>query len=617
MAAVLRVFCICVATLVAVNSQTFTIDYDNNQFLKDGEPFQYVSGEVHYFRIPYQLWEDRLQKMYMGGLNTIQMYVPWNLHEPEPGSYTFDGQLDVVSFIEMAQQQGLLVMVRLGPFIASEWEFGGFPYWLQRDNPTIALRTSDSTYLSYVDQYYAQLLPKLAPLIYQNGGPIIGVHVENEYGSYGLEWGCDETYKTHLYDLFRQYLGDDLLFFTTDNMDESKLSCGKIDGAYATVDFGADADVDTAYDVQKEVETTGPFVNSEYYSGWLDNWSGEHHTVDPTWYAEVLDDILSRGGSVSMYMYHGGTNFNFNSGGTGLTTEFLPIITSYDYDAPLSECGDPTDKFYTVRDTISKYMTVPTGTPSTSTKFSGTVTLQSVGTLWDLLSDLTVGGVVTSDSPMSFADLYIPYGYVMYQIAVSESYSNSELSVPNLGDRAYVYVDESLAGILERSGGATSLSVTISSGQNLRLLVENQGRLDWGENDVKGLNSGLTLGGNSLSGTWSQYRIPLNNTAGVGSGSTSCDLPNIFRGEFTTPSGDTNPDTFLDTSGFGKGVAFINGYNLGRYWPTAGPQITLYIPGVYLASSGGTNTLTMIEFEKSSCSGGYVSVDLVETPNIG
>ncbi|KAJ8779001.1 hypothetical protein J1605_013235 [Eschrichtius robustus] len=338
--------------LPQADTRSFVVDPDHDRFLLDGAPFRYVSGSLHYFRVPRVLWADRLFKMRMSGLNAVQFYVPWNYHEPEPGVYKFNGSRDLFAFLKEATLANLLVILRPGPYICAEWEMGGLPAWLLR-KPKIHLRTSDPDFLAAVDSWFKVLLPKIHPWLYHNGGNIISIQVENEYGSYRA---CDMSYMRHLAGLFRALLGDKILLFTTDGPEG--LKCGSLQGLYTTIDFGpgllSKADNMTKiFALLRKYEPRGPLVNSEYYTGWLDYWGQNHSTRSVPAVTKGLENMLKLGASVNMYMYHGGTNFGYWNGADE-KGRFLPITTSYDYDAPISEAGDPTPKLFAIRNVISK-----------------------------------------------------------------------------------------------------------------------------------------------------------------------------------------------------------------------------------------------------------------------
>ncbi|CAI9584524.1 unnamed protein product [Staurois parvus] len=274
-------------------------------FLKDGKCFRYISGSIHYFRVPPVYWKDRLLKMYMTGLNAVQVYVPWNFHEPQPGMFNFEGERDLERFLNLTVELGLLVILRPGPYICAEWDMGGLPAWLLYKKD-IALRTSDPDYLKAVDSWLSVLLPKIQPRLYSNGGNIISVQVENEYGSFHA---CDYSYLRHLLTIFRLYLGDDVVLFTTDGNSNIELRCGTLQGLLATVDFGPGDNATNAFELLRRVQPQGPLVNSEYYTGWLDYWGEKHASSSAEQVSRGLQNILEAGASVNMYMFEGGTNF--------------------------------------------------------------------------------------------------------------------------------------------------------------------------------------------------------------------------------------------------------------------------------------------------------------------
>ncbi|XP_029460836.1 beta-galactosidase-like [Rhinatrema bivittatum] len=394
------------------SEKSFEIDFNNNCFRKDGERFRYVSGSIHYFRVPPQYWKDRLLKMYMTGLNAIQVYVPWNFHEPQPGVYNFEGDRDIAAFLDVAADIGLLVILRPGPYICAEWDMGGLPAWLLQ-NRNIVLRSSDPAYLSAVASWLSQLLPKMEPRLYQNGGNIISVQVENEYGSY---FACDYDYLRNLYKLFRSFLGDQVVLFTTDGNSDKELKCGTLQGLYATVDFGPVSNVTQAFAAQRRFEAKGPLVNSEYYTGWLDYWGSNHSTSSTEKVAQGLYDMLKIGANVNMYMFEGGTNFGYWSG-ADYKNKYLPVTTSYDYDAPLSEAGDPTDKLFAIRTVISKFRDIPYGPmpPATPKYAYGFIPLKKTGELLELLDDFSPYPPVKAPYPLTFEEvkqvIYLPFAF--------------------------------------------------------------------------------------------------------------------------------------------------------------------------------------------------------------
>ncbi|XP_071774487.1 beta-galactosidase-1-like protein [Centroberyx gerrardi] len=586
--------------------RSFSIDYKNNCFLKDGKPFQYISGSIHYSRIPRYYWKDRLVKMYMAGLNAVQIYVPWNFHESVQGVHNFTGDRDLEHFLDVANQTGLLVILRPGPYICAEWEMGGLPAWLLQ-KPNIILRSADTDYLQAVDNWLAVLLPKVKPWLYTNGGNIISVQVENEYGSY---YACDYNYIRHLRTLFRFFLGEDTLLFTTDGNTDKEMTCGSLEGLYATVDFGTDTNISQAFKRQRRFEPRGPLVNSEFYTGWLDHWGDQHAMVDTQKVSRVLGEMLSMGASVNMYMFEGGTNFGYWNGADH-DTRFRSVVTSYDYNAPLSEAGDPTEKLLAIRDVIQQFREIPSGPmPPATPKFAyGFVTLRKVGNISSLLDTLSPQGPVKSQHPLTFEEVKQYYGYMLYRTTLPRDLSEPTPLISPLNgvhDRAYVSVNGVFQGLLERDTVLVT-NVTGQQGDTMDILVENMGRVNFGNkiNDYKGLLSNLILGKDVLT-DWKIY--PLDIDGAIAGGWPHSDSQHSFPALQNEPSvgpvfymGTLQPnglawDTFLKLNQWTKGQVWINGVNLGRYWPARGPQQTLYVPGPLLSTTR-PNNITVLELE--------------------
>ncbi|XP_051644011.1 beta-galactosidase-1-like protein isoform X2 [Manacus candei] len=535
------------STQASPSPRSFQVDYERNCFLKDGVPFRYISGSIHYARVPRPAWRDRLLKMHMSGLSTVQVYVPWNYHETLPGVYDFAGNRDVEAFLDLTAELGLLVILWPGPYICAEWEMGGLPAWLLW-KPDIILRSSDPAYLAAVDSWLHVLLPKIKPHLYQHGGNIISVQVENEYGSY---YACDYGYLRHLLGSFRALLGSEVLLFTTDSTGAEELRCGTLQGLYTTIDFGPGSNVTELFDAQRRVEPKGPLVNSEYYTGWLDYWGEAHASTSAAWVAQGLEDILQLGASVNMYMFHGGTNFAYWSG-ADYKDQYKPVTTSYDYDAPLSEAGDPTEKLFAIRMVISK-----------------------------------------------------AHGFVLYRTQLPRDILDpATLTAPphSICDRGYVMLHKEYQGMLERDGQMT-LRVTGKAGDTLDMLLENMGRISFGANvsDFKGLLGNISLDSIPLN-NWLIYPLAIDTAVQQGwphaampkSSSRGRAGPAFYTGTFETPG--IAWDTFVKFPGWSKGQLWINGFNLGRYWTHRGPQQTLFVPGSVL-HVGCPNNITVLELE--------------------
>ncbi|XP_059174645.1 beta-galactosidase-like [Physella acuta] len=623
--------CIVVFTLQIVHTtaaRTFQIDFTNNTFIKDGKPFRYISGSMHYSRIHQDYWKDRLQKMKAAGLNAVQTYVPWNVHELEPGVFYWEGMSDLEKFIQLAQESDLVVLLRLGPYICGEWEFGGFPAWLLTVEPNMVLRTSDYAYLKWVDKWFTVLLKKIKPYLYENGGPIIMVQVENEYGSY---FACDSVYLDFLVYKVKSELGPNVTLYTTDGCGLGYLRCGKVNGSYATVDFGPGSDPTGCFGAQRFYEPNGPFINSEYYTGWLDHWGSPHAKVDTNSVSKSLDRLLEMGANVNMYMFIGGTNFGFMNGAN--SPPYEPVPTSYDYGGPLTEAGDITPKYYAVRDIISKYQKLPDMPipPNTNKTKYGNISLEFISTVQDALPYLAPAGPKLSTYPVPMEQINFYAGFIMYRFVLSSNFVNpTPLYSKGIRDRAVVMVNGVPFGLMDRT--MTTVNITGSIGQAVDILVENQGRIGYGKDinfNNKGIVSNVTLNNVIVTG-WQIYPLNVDNIPNVTFSSPSKRsqpsksqdgqllTPSIYAGSVNIPNTPDQPqDTYLDPRPFVKGQAFVNSFNIGRYWPTKGPQVTLYIPKQAFNNPPALNLLYLFELENAPClQVPTCQVFLTDTPNI-
>jgi len=620
----------------------FSIDYDHNTFVKDGKPFQYVSGSYHYARTHPAYWEDRFIKMRAAGLNAVQTYVPWNWHELTNGKFTWDGAHDLVQWLKLAQKYDIVVLLRAGPYMCGEWEFGGFPAWLLTEKPDMVLRSMDATYMKYVTRWFNELLPKIKPMLYNNGGPIGMVQIENEYGSY---FTCDSNYTGALRDQVRSVLGDDVVLYSTDGGADGYLRCGKIKDVYATVDFGITMHPEGPFKAQRDYEPKGPLVNSEFYTGWLDHWGSGHQTRNKDALAKSLDIMLNMSANVNMYMYIGGTDFSFYN---GANSPFAVDPTSYDYDSPISEAGDIRDKFYSVKEVVSKYLPIPqTPVPKNTTKAAyGDIEMKFVSTLQDALHILCPDGPHVSKYPVNMESIGAYYGFILYRFTLDKDYNDptildSRFDASNHGhkssgirDRAMVMVNHIPMGIMDRQHTTTAVNITGKKGDTVDILVENMGRVNYGGDMVhqlKGILCNVTLGGVNVT-NWSIYPINLDNlnkstsfeeTSVFGSHLVHSRPPRSADGSLTTPSiyvgqfSGEPADTFLDPTTWGKGQAIINDFNIGRYWPKRGPQVTLYVPAPILAADKSKpNKVLLFEVESSPCSSLKCNVKFTDKANI-
>ncbi|KHN73780.1 Beta-galactosidase [Toxocara canis] len=604
---------------------SFTIDRDNKQFLLDGKPFRYISGSIHYFRVHPDQWNDRLFRMRAAGLNAIQFYIPWNFHEVYEGKPQFEGSRNITRFLQLAMQNELYALVRIGPFTCGEWESGGHPWWLLKYKD-IKMRTSDERYLAAVKRWFDILLPMLKPSLRKNGGPILMLQLENEYGSFS---GCDRNYTAFLRDLAKSHFGDDVVLYTTDGGDDSYLKCGTIPGVFATVDFGPTSreGIEHGFAAQRHYEPNGPLVNSEYYPGWFLLWNQKQPSDQPV--HNVINGsmyMFELGASFNYYMFHGGTNFAFWNGGFPKTA----VTTSYDYFAPLSEAADVTDKYIAVRDwikTIEHWPNPPKTLPKNNPKTAyGVVPMRRITSLVsnETLQVASNGRSLSWRYPLTFEELQHPFGFVVYRSKLTKSGGN--LSIPLFKDYAYVFVGEKYQGMLIDSLDDYEkrwLMIKGEIGDDLAIMIENRGRNIGNINDFKGILSNVTIDG-SIMENWEHFPIPLpylydeviGNLSSLiqrkikdAKQRTVSGTPGLYAGHFNAKSQD---DTFLNPQGWGKGQVFVNGFNVGRYWPSVGPQVTLYVPSSIICKR---NMVLIMELTDASiCSQSKCTVEFIDHP---
>ena len=577
-----------------------TFKISGKSFEYDGKPVRILSGAIHYFRVVPEYWRDRLLKLKACGLNTVETYVAWNIHEPKPEQFCFEGMADIVRFLETAGELGLFAIVRPSPYICAEWEFGGMPPWLLADSD-IRLRCYDKTWLEKVDRFYDALLPRLKPLLCTNGGPIIAMQVENEYGSYGN----DKKYLNYLKEGMVKR-GIDVLLFTSDGPMDEMLRGGTLPDVYKTVNFGSRPE--EAFQKLQEFQPDKPLMCTEFWNGWFDHWGEPHHTRDGKDAADILARMLKAGASVNFYMFHGGTNFGFRNG-ANYQEGLAPTVTSYDYDSPVSESGDLTEKYYAFRKVLSKYTKVPEGIlpEPIPRKGYGKVFFHRYAGLLDSLDRISRPVYRAYPEPME--KLGQNYGFILYRNSVTGPRKENKLRIQDLHDRALVFLDGKCMGILERDQKEPMILNVPNSAAQLDILVENMGRINYGPHlkDYKGITEGVWLGTQFLF-DWTIYPLPLDDLSSLlfrEDGSGSC--PGFFQGTFDV---DEPADTFLSMEGWKKGVAFLNGFNLGRYWEI-GPTKTLYIPAPLLRK--GKNEILVFELEGTK----HRLIEFIDKPELG
>jgi beta-galactosidase len=550
-------------------------------FLLDGEPYQIISGALHYFRVHPDLWADRIHKARQMGLNTIETYVPWNAHSPVRGEFRTDGGLDLARFLKLVADEGMHAIVRPGPYICAEWSNGGLPPWLLRI-PGMLPRRSEPQYLKAVTEYLQAVYEIVAPLQIDRGGPVFLVQIENEYGAYG----SDKEYLAELVRVTRES-GITVPLTTIDQPTPQMLADGSLPGLHLTASFGSRSA--ERFQTLREFQPTGPLMCMEFWNGWFDSWGTHHHTTSVEESDSALDEILAAGGSVNLYMFHGGTNFGMTNGANDKGA-YVPLVTSYDYDAPLDEAGNPTAKYHAFRKTIAKYAPVPDEVPSAGVVAPAFSThLAATAGLLGLAAEL--GDAEQHEHAATFEELGQDTGFVLYETSIAGR-TPGVLTLDEVRDRAYVYVDGVPVGVLARDSHERSIRLPLA-GSVLTVLVEDQGRVNYGPRlgEEKGLIGAIRLDGEPLSG-WTATGLNVDLLAELKLSARSLDNgPLVLTGEFDLAE---PADLFLETAAWGKGLAWVNGFALGRYW-RRGPSQTLYVPGP--VTRPGANQIVVLELE--------------------
>lgn len=591
-----------VFSISSFSQKKHTFEIKNGDFVYDGKPVRIISGEMHYPRIPHQYWRHRMQMLKAMGLNAVATYVFWNIHEPEPGKWDFTGDKNLAEYIKIAGEEGLMVILRPGPYVCAEWEFGGYPWWLQNVEG-LELRRDNEQFLKYTQLYINRLYKEVGNLQITKGGPIVMVQAENEFGSY-VSQRKDIPLEEH-----RQYnakivqqlkdAGFDVPSFTSDG--SWLFEGGAVPGALPTANGESNIE-NLKKAIDKYNGGQGPYMVAEFYPGWLAHWLEPHPQISATSIARQTEKYLQNNVSINYYMVHGGTNFGFTSGANyDKKHDIQPDLTSYDYDAPISEAGWVTPKYDSLRNVIKKYVnySLPKAPAAIPVIEIPSIKLDKIATLDGLNSK-----VVENNKPMIFEQLNQGYGYVLYKRHFNQPI-NGTLEIDGLRDYATVYANDEKVGELNRYFNKYSIDVEIPFNSTLEILVENMGRINYGSeivHNTKGIISPVVINGMEIEGDWQMYQIPMDEvpdfekmqTNSVFSNSESSakrllGAPALYKGTFNlTETGDT----FLDMEDWGKGIVFINGKNIGRYWHV-GPQQTLYVPGVWLKK--GQNEIVIFE----------------------
>ena len=578
-----------------------------SSFYLDGQEFKILSGAIHYFRIQPEDWYHSLYNLKALGFNTVETYVPWNMHEPKKGRFDFQGILDIEKFLQIAQDLGLYAIVRPSPFICAEWEFGGMPAWLLTED--MRIRSSDASYLRAVADYYDELLPRLVPRLLDKGGNILMMQVENEYGSYGE----DKDYLRAI----RQMMLDrdiDCPLFTSDGPWRATLRAGTLieEDLFVTGNFGSKADYNFAQ-MQEFFDEHGkkwPLMCMEFWDGWFNRWKEPIIKRDPEELAQAVHEVLKQG-SINLYMFHGGTNFGFMNGCSARGVTDLPQVTSYDYDALLDEQGNPTPKYFAVQKMMETYYPeYPQMKPLTKESFElRDIALSEKVSLFETLADLAQP--VESLYPVKMEDLGQGYGYLLYRTEASWDADEEKIRVIDGRDRMQLFVDGKLIETQYQAEIGQDIFVAgeKKTTHRIDILMENMGRVNYGhkflaDTQRKGIRTGVCKDLHFLL-NWQQYPLSFENTENIDfSKRWQPEQPAFYAFDFEMKA---LKDTYLDLSGFGKGLAFVNGVNIGRFW-NVGPTLSLYIPHSLLKE--GHNRIIIFETE-----GEYEeSINLVNQP---
>lgn len=575
--------------------QTFEIKED---FLLDGEPIKLISGAIHYFRLAPAQWEDSLYNLKALGANTVETYIPWNIHEPKEGTFDFEGMKDVVAFVNLAQELGLMVILRPSVYICAEWEFGGLPAWLLKESG-IRLRSTDPRFMEKVKNYYTVLLPKLAPLQVSQGGPVIMMQIENEYGSYGME----KEYLRQTKQLIESF-AITIPLFTSDGSWPEVLDAGTLieDDVFVTGNFGSHSkeNANVLKTFMQQHGKNWPIMCMEYWDGWFNRWNEPIIKRDAQDLANEVKEML-KVGSLNLYMFHGGTNFGFYNGCSARGMLDLPQVTSYDYDALLTEAGEPTEKYYLVQQAIKEVCPDVWQAEPRTKKISalGNYPVTESVSFFKTKDQMMAG--IASPYPLTMENISTGYGYVLYSAQWKNYQHKNKLRLVETSDRAHIYSDgEHQATQYQETLGEEIMIAGQKENEVIQIdvLVENLGRVNYGAKlngpeQSKGIRGGIMQDIHFHQG-YVHYPLTLEKEQlekiDYQAGKVP-EQPSFYQFKFDLAE---TADTFIDCSRYGKGVVVVNGINLGRYW-NQGPLLTLYCPKSFLKQ--GENELVIFETE--------------------
>lgn len=580
---VMSALALCALTSVVSAQSKHSFALAKKDFLLDGKPYQIISGEMHPARIPKEYWRHRIQMAKAMGCNTIAAYVFWNYHEQEEGKFDFASEnRDIAAFVKLVQEEGMWVLLRPGPYVCAEWEFGGLPPYLLRI-PDIKVRCMDPRYMAAAERYIKALSEHVKGLQVTNGGPILMVQVENEYGSFGN----DKQYLYKLKELWEQN-GINVPFYTADGPVAALLEAGAVPGAAIGLDSGSsEGDFAAANKQNPDV----PAFSSESYPGWLTHWGEKWARPDKAGIVKEVKFLMDTKRSFNLYVIHGGTNFGFTAGANSGGKGYEPDLTSYDYDAPINEQGGATEKYMALREAIGSYskkklLAVPTPIPTITIP---DFTLKPYASIWENLP-----APVKSVQPKTFEAYGQDYGYMVYKTTLI-GHKSGKLDIVELHDYATVFLNGKYVGKIDRRLGEHSIELPKSDVKDpiLEILVEGMGRINFAQAliDRKGITDRVTLNGMTLM-NWEVFGLPVKSefVQQLQPAKTTEVKPGaFFKGTFTLTN---TGDTYLDMSNFKKGMVWVNGHNLGRYWEI-GPQKRLYCPAPWLKK--GENEIVVLD----------------------
>ncbi|HAY3536226.1 TPA: beta-galactosidase [Elizabethkingia anophelis] len=578
----------------AQSSHTFEIK--EGSFMYDGKPLRIYSGEMHYNRVPEPYWRHRFKMLKALGLNTVSTYIFWNFHETAPGKWDFTGQKDIAKYIKIAGEEGLHVIVRPGPYVCSEWDWGGIPSWLMKEKD-MKIRTTNKSYLNASKVYLNKVMEQIKNLQITNGGPIIMFQVENEFGHFVSshpEIPLNE-HQAFIDKTKEQFIeaGVTVPLFTCNGATLNK--GGVTSGALPTINGSNEPDT-----IKKEVNELnggkGPYMIGELYPGWFTHWNEKLFQDSPDIIVKSLNKYLKNDISFNIYMTHSGTNFGFYAGGNyDKDHDIMPDITNYDYDSPISEAGWITPKFNAIRNVMKEHVNYTIPEPPTPLPVISIPEIklnQSADVFAYIHKNIKP---VKSTKLLTFEELNQSFGYILYTVKIPKAVKG-KLEVPGLRDYAVVYVNNKKAGILNRAVNTYNLEyIDIPAGAELQLMVENLTRVNYGAemitNSRKGIIAPVKINGEDINGEWQMYQMPLDQMPRINDIAVKAaeNKPAFYASSFNL---NETGDTFIDMRNFGKGVIFINGINIGRYW-NVGPQQSLYIPGCWLKK--GKNDLIILD----------------------